>query len=100
MSYLFDFKVLILFTAVLFTGAAFPADAQAQNAQALEIQGLSINPFIIELEMRAGQSEQRSISLTNTTDAPLTFTASINDFVVNGNSGQPIFRESLYCQVI
>jgi hypothetical protein len=70
-----------------------PSGANAQS-QSLQVQGLSIDPFLIEIDMAPGQTQQRVISLTNTTNKPLTFTASINDFEVSGNSGQPRFLDS------
>lgn len=67
--------------------------AGAQNA-GLQVQGLGIDPFLIELEMSPGQSHEQIITLTNTTNQPLTFSVSINDFVVNGTTGQPLFLEA------
>jgi hypothetical protein len=62
-----------------------------ESQQILQVQGLGINPFIIEIDAEPGDTIEKSISLTNTTDKPLSFLASINDFVPNGTSGQPIF---------
>lgn len=72
----------------------FSGIARAQSKSALEVQGLRIDPFLIELNMESGQVVNQTIDLTNTTDSPLTFNISINDFVPNGNTGQPIFLDS------
>jgi len=85
-------SVLVLSTLCLFFILPFQS-ATAQNTS-LQVQGLGIDPFLIELDMSPGQTVSRKITLTNTTDKPLTFSASINDFVSSGNTGQPIFLDS------
>lgn len=88
---------LILSIALIVIGGVFALPfhvAPVAQAQSLQVQGLGIDPFLIEINMAAGQSETRTITLTNTTNAPLTFTASINDFVTSGNTGQPLFLDS------
>ncbi len=69
-----------------------PVQAQAQSEQqSLQIEGLAINPFLIEVDAGPGQTVTKQINLANTTDRPLSFVASINDFVPNGTTGQPMF---------
>lgn len=80
-------SVLAIFLGVLFLGSL----SDVARAQGLQVQGLGIDPFLLELDMSAGETQTRTITLTNTTNEPLTFTASINDFVPNGNTGQPQF---------
>lgn len=83
---------LVIVAVCLLFGAA--ANVQAQSKSALEVQGLRIDPFLIELNMSPGQTTTQQIKLTNTTNSPLTFSISINDFIPNGNTGQPIFLDS------
>jgi hypothetical protein len=66
-----------------------PDPAASQNG--LQVQGLSIDPFLIEVNASPGDIVTRTITLTNTTNEPLDFIASINDFVPNGTTGQPLF---------
>ncbi len=65
--------------------------AQPAEQQSLQVEGLAITPFIIEIDAEPGQTINRKISLTNTTQDRLPFVASIHDFVPNGTSGQPLF---------
>ncbi len=75
----------------------FPINVNAQapsalpTTQGLEVQGLSIDPFIFEIDAAPGENISRSITLTNTTNEPLDFIASVNDFVPSGVAGQPLF---------
>lgn len=66
----------------------------AQTDRTFEVQGLAINPFLIESALDHGQSEERSITLQNTTQGPLAISISINDFTVDKNSNTPKFLES------
>lgn len=66
----------------------------AYAQQELQVEGLSINPFLIEVEAKAGQTTTRSITLTNISSNPITFTVSINDFTVDEDAGQPLFLDS------
>lgn len=70
--------------------------AQSSNSapKTLQVQGLSIDPFLIEADLTPGQSSEFGITVTNTTDAPLSFEVSINDFITNGRNGQPLFLSS------
>lgn len=86
---------LILFSAAISVSLLFGfwvTPALAQNS--LQVQGLGINPFLVELELTPGQSKEQVITLSNTTSEPITFTVSINDFVPNRSSGQPVFLDS------
>ncbi len=88
---------LLVLTLLLttFSGAVVARIIFAQSTgQSLQIQGLGIDPFLIEVNMAPGDSIRRSITLTNTTNEPLTFSASINDFIPNGNTGQPLFLKA------
>lgn len=88
-------KKLLIPLITLFLGAfIFLPFNNFVSAQGLQVQGLGIDPFLIEIDMAAGEVQTRSITLTNTTNAPLTFTASINDFVPNGSTGQPQFLDA------
>ncbi len=82
-----------LFLAILLL-VLVPGVAHSQTSKFLEVQGLGVDPFLIEINSTAGSVEQRSITLTNTTDAPLSFIASINDFTPNGTTGQALFLDS------
>lgn len=88
---IFRTKFIALLTTLFISAIFISSISSVVNAQGLQVQGLGIDPFLIELNMAAGQTQTRSITLTNTTNAPLTFTASINDFVPNGSTGQPQF---------
>jgi hypothetical protein len=97
MTRTYIFSSLLISAALIFSGSALAMPAQAQPAssgQTLEIQGLAIDPFLIEADVTPGQSSPYAITLTNTTDGPLTFETSINDFTTNGRDGQPLFLNS------
>lgn len=84
----------LFLTAVMVAGGAlWPTQALAQTmpVQSMQIQGLAITPFLIEAELEPGQPKEYSIALANTTDRPLTFEVSVNDFTTDGHSGQPLF---------
>jgi hypothetical protein len=83
--------VFILIFGLLFVPLGALAQAPVDASQGLQVEGLGINPFIIEVDAEPGVVVTRSIHLGNTTDSPLTFTSSINDFVPNGRTGQPLF---------
>lgn len=88
-------KFLISLFIVLALGS--PASAVAQDlstARSLQVEGLGIDPFLIEVNATVGSTIEQSIKLTNTTNEPLTFVASINDFIPNGNTGQALFLDS------
>jgi hypothetical protein len=80
-----------LLAAVLFLPAS---PVLAQESKPLSVQGLAIDPFLIEAAVSPGGKNDYSISLINTTDKPLVFSVSINDFVPNGRTGQPRFLDS------
>lgn len=82
------FTLFLVPSVVMAQAPALPQE------QVLQVEGLAIDPFIIEVDAKPGQTIAKTITLANTTNAPLTFTASINDFVPNGNTGQPIFLDS------
>ena len=88
---LFFNQLTVLATSIFMVGTALLLPVKLLNAQGLQVQGLGIDPFLIELNMSAGETQTQSITLTNTTNESLTFTASINDFVPNGATGQPSF---------
>jgi uncharacterized repeat protein (TIGR01451 family) len=67
------------------------AQSTSASTSGLEVQGLSIDPFLIEIDAAPGDVITRTITLTNTTNEPLNFIASLNDFVPNGTTGQPLF---------
>lgn len=90
----FRSQLVTITISALLIGFVFFPFSKLCNAQGLQVQGLGIDPFLIELNMSVGETQTRSIALTNTTNAPLTFTASINDFVPNGITGQPQFLDS------
>ncbi len=90
------FSQIIIFV-LLFVPATARAQVQGQQQSAnktLQVEGLSIDPFLIEIDAEPGQTIERSIKLGNTTDQPLSFIASINDFVPDQKTGQAIFLES------
>jgi uncharacterized repeat protein (TIGR01451 family) len=91
LKFFFAFIVFLLVPNVVMAQA--PTLLQAPT-QSLQVEGLAIDPFIIEVDAEPGQTITKTIALTNTTNAPLTFNASINDFVPNGKTGQPIFLDS------
>ncbi len=64
------------------------------NRKYLEVEGLGIDPFLIEINTQIGTTTTKKIKLTNTTNDALSFVASINDFVPNGNTGQALFLDS------
>ncbi len=89
--------IVALFLVAFSNSSAFTSvQAQEQVGDAtqskiLEVQGLAIDPFLIETEVVPGQAKYYEISVTNTTNAPVSFEVSINDFVTDGRSGQPLF---------
>ncbi len=91
---------LIGLLAVCVAPFSYAAPARSQSAdqtstpQVLQVHGLGIDPFLIEADVVAGQASEYTITLTNTTDQPLSFETSINDFTTNGTSGQPLFLPS------
>lgn len=64
------------------------------NRKYLEVEGLGIDPFLIEINTQVGSTTTKKIKLTNTTNDSLSFIASINDFVPNGDTGQALFLDS------
>ncbi len=79
------------FTVFLFI-LIFAKPVSAQ--QNLQVQGLGVDPFLIELEMEPGQTLQRAIKITNTTNTSLSFNPTVNDFMVESGTGQPLFLNS------
>ena len=86
---------LICSAFLLSSSSVIRVKAQSGPLQnSLQVQGLGIDPFLFELDMSAGQSTTQTITLINTTNKPLSFQASIHDFVPQGNTGQPRFLSS------
>jgi hypothetical protein len=81
----FLFLIGIIFSILV------PVPALAQIAPTLEFSGLAISPFLIETQIQPGESQVHTITLFNTTDAPLPFDISINDFTVEKRTGQAKF---------
>lgn len=97
---MFKYRVILIVLLGLLVLSGSPAFSQvkaqeqsedATQSKVLEVQGLAIDPFLIETEVVPGQTKYYEITVTNTTNAPLSFEVSINDFVTDGRSGQPLF---------
>lgn len=92
------FAYIFIVIALLLPASALAQDSNANQSLldqgSLEVEGLGINPFLIEINGVTGSTINKTIKLTNTTNEPLSFVASINDFVPNGKTGQALFLDS------
>lgn len=59
--------------------------------QELIVQGVRISPFIFEQTMEKGRSFKGEITLTNTTNSPITLALAIQDFIPAGRHGEVRF---------
>jgi hypothetical protein len=87
-------SALIIFAKFLLALVLLMPFSVYAQTPSLQVEGLAITPFIIEIDATPGVTETRKIQLTNTTNEPLPFEASINDFVPNGTTGQPLFLKT------
>ena len=81
----FSGRLLVLFSLVILS-VSFTAPAFAQQTPG---QGLEISPPLIERSVDPGQSLTLSVKLRNITTSALVTTGSIDDFVAEGEEGQP-----------
>lgn len=79
-------RFISVFIAVMFLGLALlPATVHAQNAG----QGLEISPPLLDLKADPGQAIKTQIRVRNVTKDTLVVKAQFEDFVANGEDGQP-----------
>lgn len=69
---------------------AFVRAAKAADKE-LQVQGLVISPFTFEEHIQKGQTIERLIRVTNTTDDAVRLAVSVRDFIPVGTSGQARF---------
>ena len=81
--------IVIATLGLVITTVAYAQSTQLAP-QTLQVQGLAVTPFIIETNIEAGQTQEKTITLTNTTDSDLPIGLSINDFVPD-SKGQAKF---------
>lgn len=79
-------KLLSVFIAVFF--AVFVAGSAIVSAQTAG-QGLEIAPPLVDLKADPGQTIKTQIRVRNVTKDPLVIKAQFEDFVANGEDGQP-----------
>lgn len=74
---------------VIFLGLT-PQNAHAQE-QELVVQGVRVSPFIFEQSLEKGHAFNGEITLTNTTNSPITLALAVQDFIPAGRHGEVRF---------
>lgn len=80
MSALRKIVILLGIATILYPTNIHAADTLSEGS-------LAISPFLIETQIRPGQTQEQTITIFNVTNSPLPITVSINDFVPSGNTG-------------
>ena len=72
----------ILFASVSVLAAPITAPLNTQD------QGITISPFLVELQVQKGQTQNESVELTNNSNRTLPINITVNDFVPTGENGE------------
>lgn len=83
-------KIIAITALVLLLGKSHVV----YSADTLSEGSLAISPFLIEAEIKPGQTHNSTIDVLNVTDNPLPITVSINDFVPSGDQGSVRFLDT------
>ena len=87
----FNSKVKITFGFLLAAFAFCLLSFDLASAQApLSTRSITISPPSVELNLNPGEKTEGVLKVINRSDAPITFTAKVRDYVVNDNLGTPV----------